>query len=345
MNHQFQTWIRATVLGVSAFAMASLAVLIAPANAQSPEEFYRGKSITFLVGSGAGGSYSLYARALAEFMPKYIPGNPTIVVKFTGGQSGGLDVANLMQNTVRPDGLTMAMTQQTIVMHQVLQPHFAKYDAREWYWLGNMAPIRNMLLVWHTARAQSVEEAKTHEVIIGATGPSSPTSIVPRTLNKLAGTKFKLVMGYKGVADLDLAMRRGEIEGRGASWVSAQTGLANEVAEKKVRPIVFASRTRDPSVPDVPTMTEVMPDENGRKAANFLAAESDFGRSVFLPPKVPADRAAALRKAFEAAMKDAGLLAMAKKLRIAIEPMSADTLAALTREVISTPRDIVELAK
>jgi len=315
------------------------------AQAQSPEEFYRGKTVTLLVGSGAGGSYGLYARLINEFMPKYIPGNPTIVVRFTGGQSGGLDVANLMHNTVQPDGLTMAMTQQTIVMHQVLQPQYARYDAREWYWLGNMSPIRNMLLVWHTAKAQSVEQAKSVEVVIGATGPSSSTSIVPRMLNKLAGTKFKLVMGYKGVADLDLAMRRGEIEGRGASWVSAQTGLAAEIAEKKVRAIVFASSTREPTAPDVPTLGEVMPDENGKRVAAFLASESDFGRSVFLAPRTPADRAAALRKAFEDAMKDEGLLAMAKKMRISIEPMSGDRLAAITREVIATPKEVLELTK
>lgn len=324
---------------------SALLIAAGPVLAQSPEEFYRGKTVTFLVGSGAGGSYGLYARLINEFMPKYIPGNPSIVVRFTGGQSGGLDVANLMHNTVQPDGLTMAMTQQTIVMHQVLQPQYAKYDAREWYWLGNMSPIRNMLLVWHTAKAQSVEQAKHVEVVIGATGPSSPTSIVPRMLNKLAGTKFKLVMGYKGVADLDLAMRRGEIEGRGASWVSAQTGLANEIAEKKVRAIVFASRTREPTAPDVPTLAEVMPNEDGKRVANFLAAESDFGRSVFLPPRTPADRAATLRKAFEAAMKDNGLLAMAAKMKISIEPISGDALAAITREVVATPKEILELAK
>ncbi len=332
-------------LGCLAMSMALALSGIGFARAQDAGEFYRGKSITFLVGSGAGGSYGLYARALAEYMPKHIPGSPSIVVKFTGGQAGGLDVANLMHNTVRADGLTMAMTQQTIVMHQVLQPQFAKYDAREWYWLGNMSPIRNMLLVWHTAKAQSVAEARDHEVIIGATGPSSPTSIVPRTLNKLAGTKFKLVMGYKGVADLDLAMRRGEIEGRGASWISAQTGLANEIAEKKVRPLVFASRTRDPSSPQTPTLEEVMPTEDGKRVANFLAAESDFGRSVFLPPRTPAPLAAALRKAFEDTMKDEGFLAIAAKMRITIEPQSGDALAALTKEVVATPKEVLEHAR
>jgi len=250
-----------------------------------------------------------------------------------------------MSSQVSPDGLTIAMTQQTIVLHQVLEPKFARYDARNWYWLGNMAPIRNMLLVWHTAKAQSVEAAKTQEVAIGATSTASPTYMVPHTLNRFAGTKFKIITGYKGVGDLDLAMRRGEIEGRGASWISAQLALSNEIRDKQVKAIVFASRTRDPSAPDVPTMSEVMPDEKGRKVADFLAGESDFGRSVFIQKAVPEDRAKALRAAFEATMKDKDFLAAAQKLRLDIEPTSGDTLAALTLDIVNAPPEIIELAK
>ena len=329
---------RYTIAGLAAFAAGAV-------QAQSPADFYKGKAITFLVGAGAGASYDLYARALAEHMGRHIPGAPKLIVKTTGGQSGGRDVAEAMSNSVTPDGLTIAMTQQTIVLHQVLEPKFARYDARKWYWLGNMAPIRNMLLVWHSAKAQSVEQAKTNEVAIGATSTSSPTYIVPNILNRFAGTKFRIITGYKGVADLDLAMRRGEIEGRGASWLSAQIGLANEIRENQVRAIVFASRTRDPSAPDVPTLSEAMPDEKGRKVADFLAAESDYGRSVFTSPGVPDDRAKALRAAFEATMKDTEFLATAKKMRLDIEPMTGDALAAITLDVVNAPADVIELAK
>lgn len=330
--------------GVLAWAM-TMTLVPSGLSAEPVADFYRGKTITFLVGSGAGASYDLYARALAENMARHIPGQPKIVVKTTGGQSGGRDVAEMMTHQVLADGLTMAMTQQTIVLHQVLEPKFARYDARNWYWLGNMAPIRNMLLVWHSAKAQSIEEAKRHEVIIGATSTASPTYIVPNILNRLAGTKFKIVTGYKGVSDLDLAMRRGEIEGRGASWISAQIALGDEIREKKVRALVFASRSRDPSAPDVPTMREVMPNENSRRVADFLAAESDFGRSVFVQASTPSDRARALRSAFEATMKDGEFLAMAKKFRLDIEPTSGDTLAALTLDVLNAPAEIIELAR
>ncbi len=335
----------ASMLTRFALSLAVAGLVCDTAQAQSLTDIYKGKSITFLVGAGAGASYDFYARALAEHMGKHIPGSPKIVVKTTGGQSGGRDVAEAISNSVAPDGMTIAMTQQTVVLHQVLEPKFARYDARKWYWLGNMAPIRNMLLVWHTAKAQTVEQAKSNEVAIGATSTSSPTYIVPNILNRFAGTKFKIITGYKGVADLDLAMRRGEIEGRGASWLSAQLALATEIQEKKVRAIVMASRTRDPSVPDVPTLSEVMPDEKGRKVADFLAAESDYGRSVFISASVPEDRAKALRAAFEATMKDKEFLEMAAKLKLDIEPTSGDFLAALTNDVVGAPQDIIDLAK
>ena len=332
-------------IGLSWLAVAGLACAGASASAQDLASIYRGKDISFIIGSDPGGSFDPYARALASHMPKHIPGNPVIVVKFGGGQGGGIQSANQLHNTAPRDGLTMGMVQQTIVLNQVLQPQFARYDAREWYWLGNMAPVRNMLALWHTAPAQTIDEAKKVEVIIGATGQASPTFIVPDAMNKFLGTKFKMVMGYKGAADLNLAMQRGEIQGRGASWLSVQLALPAEIKEGKIKPIVFASITREPSEPNVPTLAELMTNPLHKRAAEFLSAESDYGRSVFLPPAVPADRAKMMRAAFEATMKDADFLAEAAKLRIAIEPISGDTLAAITKQIVETPKEVLELVK
>lgn len=330
-------------------AQASLMIAAAlaqtPARADALADVYRGKIITFFVGSDPGGSFGPYAQVLAEHMPKYIPESPKIIIKYTGGQSGGLQLANTIQSVMPPDGLNMAMTQQTIVLNQVLQPQFAKYDARQWLWLGNMAPVRNMLALWHSAKAKTIDEAKREEVIIGATGPSSPTYIVPALMNKYLGTKFKIVTGYKGAADLNLAMERGEVQGRGASWVSVQLAMPEAIADGRIKPIVFASITREPSAPDTPTLAELMTDPVHRQVAEFLSAESDFGRSVFLPPGVPGDRVAMLRAAFERTMTDPVFLADAKRLNLTIEPMSHVELARITEKVVSAPKDIVELAK
>ncbi len=325
--------------------IAALSLLPAMAQAQDLASVYKDKEISFVVGSDPGGSFDPYARALAAHMPKHIPGKPNIVVRFGGGQGGGIQSANHLHSIAPRDGLTMGMVQQTIVLNQVLQPQFAKYDAREWYWLGNMAAIRNMLALWSTAPAQTIEEAKKTEVIIGATGKASPTFIVPDTMNKFLGTKFKMVLGYKGAADLNLAMQRGEIQGRGASWLSVQLALPQEIKDGKIKPIVFASITREPSQPNVPTLAELMTDPMHKRAAEFLSAESDYGRSVLLPPGVPADRAKMMRAAFEATMKDKDFLAEAAKLRIVIEPISGDVLAQITKQIVETPADVLNLVR
>lgn len=326
--------------------LAGLSVFVSPATAQDPiGDFYKGRTISILVGAGAGGSFVPYAQLLADHMKRHLPGAPNIIVKTMGGQGGGLDTAIQMQNTATRDGLTMAMTQQTIVLAQVINPEFAKYDARTWSWVGNMAQIRNMLAVWHTAKAQSVEQARTVEAIVGATGPSSPTYIMPSFLNRFAGTKFKIVTGYKGTADLNLAMQRGEIEVRGGSWVSVELQAPQFITEKKLRPIVFASLGRDPGNMDVPTLAELVSDAKAKQAAEFISAEAAFGRAFFLPPGVPAERVAALRKAFEAMIKDPVLLEDARKKRLPIDPTTADDLAKVTARVIATPKDVAALAK
>ena len=317
-----------------------------PAGAQDAvADFYRGRTITILVGAGEGGSFVPYAQLLADHMRRHVPGNPTMIVKTLGGQGGGLTTAIDMQNTVPKDGLTLAITQQTIVLSQVINPEYARYDARTWNWIGNMAAIRNMLAIWHTAKAQSVVEARAHEVIVGATGPASPTYIVPNFLNRFAATRFKIVTGYKGTADLNLAMQRGEIEARGGSWLSVELAAPEMITQRKLKPIVFASLTRDPGNKDTPTLAEFVSDPKQKQAAEFLSAEAEYGRAFFLPPGVPAERVEALRKAFQAVLKDPALIEDAARKRLPLDPTSAEDLTRVTAKVIATPSDVVQLTK
>jgi len=336
-------------LGCSAVGTATIGLVLSislPAQAQeAASDFFKGKTISILVGAGVGGSYVPYAQMLADHMKNHIPGNPSIIVKTMGGQGGGLDTAIQLQNTASKDGLTWGLVQQTIVMAQVINPQFAKYDARTWNWLGNLAQIPNMLAVWHTAKAQSVEQARTHETIAGATGPSSPTFIMPSFLNRFAGTKFKIVTGYKGTADLNLALQRGEIEVRGGSWLSVELQAPNLIEEKKLKPIVFASLERDPKHKDVPTLSDLVTDPKGKLAAEFISSEASFGRAFLLPPGVPADRVALLRKAFQAAVKDPAFLAEAEKKRMPIDVIHHEELTRITAKVVGTSPDVAELAK
>jgi tripartite-type tricarboxylate transporter receptor subunit TctC len=326
-------------------ALISTALALGLSTAAKADDFYKGKVITFLVGSGEGGSFGIYGQVLAQHMSKHIPGQPKIIVKYYGGQSGGLTLANQMQSATTPDGLTIAMTQQTIVPNQLINPDYAQYDARTWIWIGNMAPIRNMLAVYHTAPAQSVEDAKQHEVIVGATGPSSPTYILPDLLNKFLGAKFKIITGYKGTADLNLAMLRGEIQGRGGSWLSVIQAAPELIEKKQIKPIVFAALSRDPASPETPTLPELMQDPAQKQAAEFVSSESDYGRAVFLPPRTPQDRVDLLRTAFDATMKDPEFLAEAKRLQMPIEPISPQRMTEITARILATPKHIVDMTK
>jgi tripartite-type tricarboxylate transporter receptor subunit TctC len=334
--------------------IAASAVAIAAASCASPDaaradaiaDFYKGKTITLFIGAGVGGSYDLYSRLLAEHMSKHIPGNPNIITKNVLGGGGGLPAAIHMQRSAPRDGTAIAMTQQTIVVAQAIEKVAAgKYDVRQWGWIGLMAPIRNMLAVWHTAPAQTLEEARQKEVVVGSTGRTSPTFIVPQVLNEIYGTKFKIVSGYNGVAQLNLAMERGEIQGRGASWISVVASKPQYITEKKLKPLVVDGLTRDPLIPQVPRLIELTKNERQRQAVTLISASAEFGRAVFAPPETPADRLAALRKAFDAAIKDPALLADAKKRKLVIEPQDGGKLQRTAAEVVSASPEAIAYAR
>jgi tripartite-type tricarboxylate transporter receptor subunit TctC len=327
-------------------AVLAALVVTTPARAQGVERFYTGKTITLLVGAGPGGSYDIYARTLARHMPRHIPGHPTMIVKLGGGVGGGIGTAIQLHSTVPKDGTVIGMTQQTNIVSQLTEPSVAgKFDASKWEWIGLMAPIRNMVAVWHTAPAQTLDEAKQKEVIIGATGRASPTFTVPQALNELIGTKFKMVLGYNGVNDLNLAMERGEIQGRGASWVSVITQAPQFIADKKLKALAVEGLTREPGIPDVPTLVELAKTDREQQAMRLMSAASEFGRAVFAPPGAPADRVEALRRAFDATMTDPEFLAEAEKLKLTIEPQSGETLKKVSAEVVASSPEAVEYAR
>ncbi len=321
-------------------------LIAAPAGAQDAAPFYAGKTITILVGAGAGGSYDIYARALASHLGGHIAGSPQIVVKLGGGVGGGVATAIQVEHSAPKDGTTIGMTQQTNVTGQLTESAAAgKYDVSKWRWIGGMASLRNFLGVWFTAPAQTLEDAKSKEVVIGATGRNSPTFTVPAALNEILGTKFRMVLGYNGAADLNLAMERGEIQGRGASWLSVVLQAPNYISERKLTPLVVDGLTRDPLLPDVPTLLELARDDNQRGAVRLISASADFARAFFAPPGAPDDRVAILRAAFDATMADPEFLADAKKQGLAIEPRTGAELDRLAASIVASPPDAVAMAK
>ncbi len=335
-----------TTARIVRFALLVASILTGVARAESVEDFYKGKTITLFVGAGVGGSYDMYARLLAPALSKHMPGHPTVVVKLILGGGGGLPAALHMQRTAPRDGTSLGMTQQTIVVAQLIESVAAgKYDVNTWGWVGLMAPIRNMLAVWHTAPAQTLEEARHKEVIVGANGRTSPTTIVPQVLNEIHGTKFKIIQGYNGISGLNLALERGEIQGRGASWLSVVTATPHYITEKKLKPLVFEGLSKEPGFPDVPLLIELAKTEQQKQAVTLISSAAEFGRAVFTTPEVPADRLAALRRAFDAAMKDPELLAEAKKRDMPIEPQTGEALQKIAAQVTKAFPDAVAYAR
>src|SRR5882672_10342472 len=248
----------AVIGAVAAFAVAATAG--SPASAQSAD-FYRGKTINLLVGSGEGGGFDLSARLSAQFLPRYIAGSPTIVVQNMPGASG-LRVAEFIYNVAPRDGTTVAITQPSIVQHKVLNAA-ARFDPREFTWIGRLGGFVTFGVVWHTAPVQTIEQARTRELILGAVGPSGPGAMLSAALNQLAGTRIAIVKGYKSAAEMGLAIERGEVHGSGSASFEYVNGKG--WLDKKLARLFFTiGLARSDKAPDAPTVVELARDARAK---------------------------------------------------------------------------------
>ncbi len=315
----------------AAFGLAS------PAAAQS--DFYRGKTINLLVGSGEGGGFDLSARLTAQFLARFIPGNPTIVVQNMPGASG-LRVAEYMYNVAPRDGTVVAITQPSIVQHKVLNAS-ARFNPAEYNWIGRVGAFVTYGVVWHTAPAQTVEEARHRELILGAVGPSGPGAMLPAALNHLAGTRFNIVKGYKSAADMGLAIERGEIHGSGSAsfeYVNHKGWLKKKLA----RFFFTIGLARSPKAPDAPTVVELAPDTRGKSIMRLAASASEIGRAIMAPPGVPSERVAILRQAFAQMVKDREFIAEAARRGFEVDPIPADEVLKIIADDLSMSADVVQ---
>jgi tripartite-type tricarboxylate transporter receptor subunit TctC len=340
--------VRTSPIGRSRGLAAVLLVVAAgPAAAQS--EFYRGKTITLLVGSGEGGGFDLSARLTAQFLPRHLPGTPTIVVQNMPGASG-LRVADYIYNVAARDGTVIAITQPAIVLHKVLNAS-ARFNPTEYAWIGRLGSFQTYGVVWHTAPAQTVEEARRTPIILGATAPSGPGAMLTTALNQLAGTKFNIVKGYKSAAEVGLAMERGELHGDGSA---SYEYVANKGwLDKKLARLFFTiGLRRSDKAPDAPTVVELASDERGRNIMRLMASSAEIGRAIIAPPGVPEERVTALRQGFTAMVKDPDFIAESARRNLDVDPMAADGLLkiiagdmAMTGDVVEGTRAIVEVEK
>ncbi len=334
------------VSGLCASAlMACIFSASSAALADPVADFYSGKTITLIISAGTGGGYDTNARLVARHLGKHIPGNPTIVPKNMPG-GGHLVAANYMYNVAPKDGTAIATLLPAFVSYQILDGKQVEYDAAKFNWIGASDVDNHNLYVWHTTGVHSIEDAKKKEVLMGSTGAGSYTGLYPTLLNNLVGTKFKIVSGYKSTAEIHIAMERGEVQGRAGNLFSSLLSQNRDWLDgKKINLLMQVGSKRDPNFKDVPLMTELTTNPEAKRILTIYSGDVALGRSFITTPGVPADRLAALRKAFDETMADPEFLADAKKLNLEIRPLGHADLTAAAMEILSTLPELIEKAK
>src|SRR5262249_20998800 len=333
---------RATVLS---FASICVWMTLTPeAGAQTVEEFYRSRPITMLVAGGAGGGYDTYARIFARHMSRHIPGHPNIIAKNMPA-AAGLAAASTLYNAADHDGSTIAAFTNGVAMDPLFGNPGARYDARKFNWLGSIGKLQNVCATWHQSPVKSIAMARTREVIVAAAGATSNTAIVPKALNALIGTWFKVIAGYDTGAGLTLSIERGEAEGIcGLSWSTIKASRPHWIRDKLLNVIVQMGLQKLPDLPEVPSALDVVADGDSRQVLELILIRQEAGRPFAAPPGVPADRLAALRRAFEATLADPEFRADADKAQLEIEPLTATEIEALLAKAYGAPRTIVQKA-
>jgi tripartite-type tricarboxylate transporter receptor subunit TctC len=331
---------RLTTLSRGGAAAILAFCLTAVAHAQSPADFYKGRNVELYIGYSAGGGYDIYARALARHIGRFIPGNPTVIARNMPG-AGSLVLANWLYNVAPKDGTAFGMIGRGTGFDPLLGSTKAQFDATRFNWIGSMNDEVSVCVAWHTAGITALEQVRQKELTVGGTGPAADTDQFPKVLNATLGTKFKVVTGYPGGNDVDLAMERGEVVGRcGWSWSSVVATHQSWIDEKKINILVQLSLSKHPDLPHVPLVTDLAGNDEQRQIFRLVFARQPMGRPFLAPPGIPAERVEVLRKAFMDTTKNAEFLAEAEKTKLEINPVSGDAVQTIVRDVYRTPKSV-----
>jgi tripartite-type tricarboxylate transporter receptor subunit TctC len=329
-----------------------LLLLVLSSNLQAQTPYYQGKNVTIIVGTGAGDLYDLYARAIALFIGKYIPGNPNIIVQNMPG-AGHMIAANYVYNVAKPDGLTFAAINAGLYFEQLIGRGEVKFDWTKFTWIGNATKSPQVLYMRTDSPYKTIEDVRSAKEApkCGTTGMSNMGYFVPKLLEDTVEAKFNVISGYQGGNEIDLAVERGEIQCRSLSseaYFSREpfhTWRKNNFA----RVLVQGGKKRDERVPDAPTVYELMDkykaSESGRRLATALLASGDFHRPYLGPPNMRPEHVKILREAFTKTVKDPAFLAETKNKKLDINPSTGEEVEALTKEVMSQPPDVIERLK
>lgn len=324
----------------SAFSLA-IAAVANPARAEPVEDFYRGKTITMLVASGAGGGYDTYARVFARHATRHIPGQPAIVAKNMPA-AAGLAAASTLYNNADRDGLTIAALSNVVALDPLFGNPGARFDAQKFGWIGSIGKLQNVCATWHTSPVKTIEDARRREIIVAGAGASSNTAVVPKIVNALLGTRFKIVAGYDPAGGLTMAMESGEAEGIcGLSWSTMKASRPDWISQGRLNVIVQVSMEKLPDLPDVPSALELISDPAKKKVLELILIRQETGRPFATSPGAPPERLAALRRAFDATMRDPAFLADSERAQMEIDPLTGAQIEALLARAYSADRAVV----
>jgi hypothetical protein len=336
--------------GTAAKALLPVLAAIVAAAVAAPREgvradeadFYRGKTISVIVGFGPGGGYDIYARLLARYLGNHIPGQPNVVVQNMEG-AGSVRAANYVYSVAPKDGTVIAAVNQNMPMYQMLGGAGAQFNAANMNWLGSMAYSNGTLYTWSKSGIRTLDDAKTSEVVLGGVGTTSDSFIYPTLINGLIGTRFKVINGYAGTKEIHLAMERGEVMGRGGNtWASLSSSNPDWVTDKKVNILVQIGFKPEPEISEVPLLIDLVKSEAEKQIVTMVTLPTALGYTDWLAPEVPSARMALLRAAYEATLHDKAFLDDAAQHGMLIRPQSSAEIAALINRANAAPKPVLE---
>jgi tripartite-type tricarboxylate transporter receptor subunit TctC len=332
-------WRRAAAAVATLVAGYLAGVSAAPVRAADVAEFYRGKTITVVIGYSAGGGYDVFARLLAQHMGRHIPGNPVLVPQNMPG-AGSRKAGMFLYEVAAKDGTIIG----TIGRNEPIAPLIeqdVKFDGTKFGWIGSITDDDSICVSWQTSPVKTWQDMQTRPFTVGALAPGDNTVTVALALKNLFGANIRLVKGYPGTTDLFLALERGEIEGAcGVSWRPILTQHRDWIAGRKINVLVEVALARDPSLGEVPLITQFVHDPEQLQILSLLIASQAMARPFLAPPGIPEDRKQALRTAFDQTMTDPQFLADAEKAALSVHAMTGSEIDALLKTLYATPKEL-----
>jgi tripartite-type tricarboxylate transporter receptor subunit TctC len=326
-------------------AIVAAVSFAAPAFAQPTAAFYKGKTITIVVGHQGGTGFDIYSRALARHMGRHIPGQPSMIVQNMPGASG-IAAANWLNNIAPKDGTALANFVHTVTLEPLFGQGAAKFEPTKFTWIGNIEKSVATCVVTRQSGINTFDDIRAKETLFGATGGTGPLTQFSLAIKNLLGAKVRLVSGYRGAASIGIAMQRGEVHAMcGATTSFLKSFWADQIGSGEFKPIIQLNGPKLPQLKGIAHAYDLVKSDSDRQVFDLIFGALSMGRIFAGPPSVPADRAALLRKAFDATMTDKDFLADAEKTKIEVTPMTGDELAALVAKYSTYSKDVVERAK